>query len=142
VLRTRERAIAAAVAVVSVVTIALNHLIGTESERNESQSAEPIAFVTTAALALGLTAVVFRFVVGRADRSPQSVATKAIACSVLAVATVPLLFLAVPFPLAGAGIALGLMGREGNRRGLSTAAVVVGVLVLALGLGVYVAAAL
>jgi hypothetical protein len=61
---------------------------------------------------------------------------------VLAVATVPLLFAAVPFPLAGAAIALGLMGREGSGRGLSTAAVVVGALVLALGLGVYVAAAL
>ena len=98
-------AIAAVVAVILVVTMAIDHLIGTESERNESQSAEPIA------------------------------------CSVLAVATVPLLFAAVPFPLAGAGIALGLMGREGTRRGLSTAAVVVGALVLALGLGVYVAAA-
>ena len=135
-------AIAAVVAVISVVTMAIDHLIGTESERDESQSAEPIAFVTTTALALGLTAVLFRFLVGRADRRPQSLATKAIACSVLAVATVPVLFLAVPFPLAGAGIALGLMGREGSRRGLSTAAVVVGALVLALGLGVYVAAAL
>jgi hypothetical protein len=135
-------AIAAVVAVISVVTMAIDHLIGTESERDESQSAEPIAFVTTTALALGLMTVLFRYVVGRADRHPQSVATKAIACSVLAVATVPLLFLAVPFPLAGAAIALGLMGREGSGRGLSTAPVVVGALVLALGLGVYVAAAL
>jgi energy-converting hydrogenase Eha subunit A len=135
-------AIATVVVVISVVTMAIDHLIGTESERDESQSAEPIAFVTTTALALGLTAILFRFVVGRAQRQPQTVATKAIACSVLAVATVPLLFLAVPFPFAGAGIALGLMGRDGSRRGLSTAAVVVGALVLALSLGVYVAAAL
>jgi energy-converting hydrogenase Eha subunit A len=135
-------AIATVVVVISVVTMAIDHLIGTESERDASQSAEPIAFVTTTALALGLTAILFRFVVGRAQRQPQTVATKAIACSVLAVATVPLLFLAVPFPFAGAGIALGLMGRDGSRRGLSTAAVVVGALVLALSLGVYVAAAL
>jgi hypothetical protein len=52
----------------------------------------------------------------------------------------PLLFLAVPFPLAGGGIALGLIGREGNRRRLSTASVVIGALVLALGLAAYVAA--
>jgi energy-converting hydrogenase Eha subunit A len=134
-------AIATVVVVISVVTMAIDHLIGTESERDESQSAEPIAFVTTTALALGLTAILFRFVVGRAQRQPQTVATKAIACSVLAVATVPLLFLAVPFPFAGAGITLGLMGRDGSRRGLSTSAVVVGALVLALSLGVYVAAA-
>jgi hypothetical protein len=134
--------IAIAVVLVSVVTMGIDHLIGTESERDESQSAEPIAFVTTTALALALTAALFRFVVGRADRRPQTVAMKAIACSVLAVATVPLLFAAVPFPFAGAGIALGLMGRAGSRRRLSTAAVVVGALVLALGLGVYVAAAL
>jgi Na+-driven multidrug efflux pump len=132
--------IAVAVAVVSVVTMAIDHLIGTESERDESQRAEPIAFLTTTALALGLTAVLFRFVVARAPSRPQSVATKAIACSVLAVATVPLLFAAVPFPFAGAGIALGLMGRGGSRRRLSTAAIMVGALVLVLGLGAYVAA--
>jgi energy-converting hydrogenase Eha subunit A len=133
-------AIAAVAAAVSVVTMAIDHLIGTESERDESQSAEPIAFVATTALALGLTVILFRFVVARAHRSPRTVATKAIACSALAVATVPLLFLAVPFPLASGGIALGLIGREGNRRRLSTASVVIGALVLALGLAAYVAA--
>jgi hypothetical protein len=46
----------AAVAAISVATMAIDHLIGTESERDESQIAEPIAFVTTTALALGLTA--------------------------------------------------------------------------------------
>jgi hypothetical protein len=133
-------AIAVAVAAVSVVTMAIDHLIGTESERDESQSAEPIAFVITTAIALALTAVLFRQVVGRAHRQPQTIPLKAIACSVLAVATLPLLFLAVPFPLAGAGMALGLMGREGRRARLATAAVVIGALVVVLGLGAYVAA--
>ncbi len=131
-------AIAAVVVVACVVTMAIDHLIGTESEPGETQSAEPIAFVTSTALALGLTAVLFYFVVGRASRRPERIATKAIVCSVLGVVTVPLLFVAVPFPFAGAGIALGLM----DRSRLSRVAVVIGVLVLALGVGAYVAAAL
>jgi hypothetical protein len=140
VLRAREAAIAVGVAVVSVVTMAIDHLIGTESERNESQSAEPIAFVTTTALALAFTGVLFGFVVRRAYQDPGGSATKAIACSALSVATLPLLFLAVPFPLAGAGIALGLLGRDGRRPRLATAAVVTGALVVALGVGAYIVA--
>jgi hypothetical protein len=136
---TRETSIAVAVAAVSVVTMAIDHLIGTEAERDESQAAEPIAFVATTALALVLTGVLFRFVVRPAYADANGAATRAIVCSVLAVATVPLLFLAVPFPLAGAAIALGLLGRDGRRRRLATAAAVIGVLVIALGLGAYLA---
>ena len=137
--RGRETTIAVAVAAVSVVTMAIDHLIGTESEPDESGAAEPIAFVASTALALALTGVLFRFVVRPAHRDPDAAATKAIVCSVLAVATVPLLFLAVPFPFAGAGIALGLLGRDGERRRLATAAAVIGALVVALGLGAYLA---
>jgi hypothetical protein len=136
----RETAVAVVVAVVSVVTMAIDHLIGTESERSESQSAEPIAFVASTVLALVLTALLFLLVVRGAKRKGDGVATKAIICSLLAVVTVPLLFLAVPFPFAGAGIALGLLGRDGTRPRLSIAAVVIGALVLALGLGAYIAA--
>ena len=61
-------------------------------------------------------------------------------CSLLAVPLLALLFLGLPFPLAGAGIALGLLGREGTRRRIATAAVAIGALVIALGAGAYVVA--
>ena len=134
-------AVAAVVAVISVVTMAIDHLIGTESERDESQSAEPIAFVTTTALALGRPQCSSATSSGgrsppaeRRDEGDRLQRSRRRDC------TAALRRRAVS--LAGAGIALGLMGRDGSRRGLSTAAVVVGALVLALGLGVYVAAAL
>jgi hypothetical protein len=63
--------------------------------------------------------------------------TKAIACGLLAVLSLPLLFLAVPFPFAGADVALGLIGREGRWRGLAAAGIVLGAFVLALGAGAY-----
>lgn len=135
----RETWVAVGAAAVSVATMAVDHLIGTDDERGESQAAEPIAFVATTALALVLTVVLFLFVVRPARRDPDGATTWAIVCSVLAVATVPLLFLAVPFPFAGAGIALGLVGRDGPRRRLASAAAVLGALVVALGLGAYLA---
>ena len=50
--------------------------------------------------------------------------------------------LGVPFPLAGAGVALGLRGREGTRPRLATAAVVIGALVISLAAGAYIVALL
>ena len=136
---SRETSIAVAVGAVSVATMAIDHLIGTEAERDESQAAEPIVFLATAALALALTFVLFRFVVTPARRDSDRAGRTAILYSVFAVATVPLLFLAVPFPFAGAAIALGLIGRDGRRSRLASAAVVIGVLVVAVGFGAYVA---
>jgi hypothetical protein len=127
------------VAAVSVATMAVDHLIGTEAERDESQAAEPIAFVAATALALALTFVLFRFVVAPARGDPDGAGKRAILYSVFAVVTVPLLFLAVPFPFAGAATALGLIGRDGRRRRLATTGAAIGVLVIALGVGAYVA---
>ena len=126
--------IAALVVALSVVTMAIDHLFGTESEPGESWPVDPSAFVLSMALALALTAVLFRFVVISAR--PENATRRAVVCSVLAVVTVPLLFLAVPFPFAGAGIALGLTGRTRP----ATAAAAVGALVLAVGLLAYVVA--
>jgi predicted permease len=140
VTRTRERWIGIAVAAAAVAAMAVDHLIGTDDEPGESRSAEPIAFVTTSALALALTWGLFHFVVRRARGDPDRSARYGVVCSVLAVLTLPLLFLALPFAFAAAGIALGLRGREGRRRRVATATAVVGVLVVALGLAAYVAA--
>lgn len=122
--------------------MAIDHLIGTEEEPgDDSGLADPIAFLIGVAISLLLAALLFGVVVRRAAwDDPGRVATKALAYSLLAVPAMALLFLGVPFPLAGAGIALGLLGRGGTRSGLATAAVAIGVLVIALGTGAYVAA--
>lgn len=75
-------------------------------------------------------------------REPRRAATRALVCSLLAVVTLPLLFVAAPFPFAGAGIALGLAGREGDRARRATAAVVLGCLVIVLGVAAHVYALL
>jgi hypothetical protein len=136
----RDRWIGIATAVVAVAAMAVDHLVGTDDEPGESASAEPIAFVSTSALALALAWALFRFVVRRAREDPDRATRYGAVCSALAVLTLPLLFLAVPFAFAGAGTALGLSGREGRRRWLATATAAVGVLVVALGVAAYVAA--
>ena len=52
----RIASIAVAVGLVSVATMAIDHLIGTESEPGESEGAEPFVFIGTSVLALALTA--------------------------------------------------------------------------------------
>ena len=122
--------------------MAIDHLIGTEDEPGDDPGlADPIAFFISVATSLLLAALLFGVVVRRAARDdPDRIATKALAYSLLAVPAMALLFLGVPFPLAGAGIALGLLGREGARSGVATAAIAIGVLVISLGAGAYVAA--
>ncbi len=129
---SRETVIAVAVSAVVVGTMAIDHLVGTESEPGETGLADPGAFVLGVVLAL--VTVFFGRVVRRAVREePEESTLKAVAFSLLAVLTLPLLFLAVPFPFAGAGLALGLHARDGRRWVLATAAVVAGGFVLALG---------
>jgi cytochrome bd-type quinol oxidase subunit 2 len=134
---SREACIAIAVAAVAVAAMAIDHLIGTESEPGESEGAEPFVFVGTSVVALALTAALFRFAVMPARRDPNTAGKRSILYGVLAVVALPLLFLAIPFPFAGAAVALGLVGRDGRRRAPAIAAVVIGVLVVALGVGAY-----
>jgi hypothetical protein len=138
--RTPATAIAIAVAVVSVATMAIDHLIGNEDDGDDSWAVDPGAFFISTGIALALTFVLFRFVVEPARSDLDGAGKRALVYSFLAVLTLPLLFLALPFPFAGAAIALGLFGREGRRSGLATAAIVIGVLVVVLGLGGYISA--
>jgi hypothetical protein len=96
----KETAIAVAVSVVAVATMAIDHLIGT-SDPNEPGFEDPGAFVLSVALALALVVLLFGRVVRRAVRDePEESTLKAVAFSLLAVLTLPLLFLAVLFPFA------------------------------------------
>lgn len=136
----RETAIAVVVSFVVVGTMAVDHLIGT-SEPDDPGLEDPGAFVLSVGLGLVLVALLFGLVVRRAVREePEESTLKAVAFSLLAVLTLPLLFLAVPFPFAGAGLALGLHARDGRRWLLATAAVVAGGFVLGLGAVAYLAA--
>ena len=136
----RETAIAVAVSLVVAGTMAIDHLIGT-TDPNDPGFEDPGAFVLSVGLALALVALFFGRVVRRAVRDePEESTLKAVAFSLLAVLTLPLLFLAVPFPFAGAGLALGLHARGGRSWKLATAAVVVGGFVLVLGAVAYLAA--
>jgi hypothetical protein len=131
----REAWIGLATAGFAVAAMAVDHLVGTEDNGDEGTFADPWVFLGTSAGALVLTALLFRFVVRSDD--PLRAPSRAIACGLLAVLSLPLLFLAVPFPFAGAAVALGLIGREGRRRRLAAAGIVLGVLVLLLGAGAY-----
>jgi hypothetical protein len=139
---SRETGIGVAVSALAVGAMAIDHLIGTESEPDDDPGlADPATFLISVALSLTLAALLFGVVVRRGARDdPDRAARKAIACSLLAVPAIALLFLGLPFPLAGAGIALGLLGREGSRKRLATAAVGIGALIIALGAGAYIAA--
>jgi hypothetical protein len=134
---SRETLIALAVSGEALLAMAVDHLIGTEPDEGgeESTFAEPGVFVGTSAGALIVTLLLFRYVVGQTD--PDRAGRQAFMSSLLAILALPLLFLAVPFPLAGAGVALGLIGREGRRRGLATAGAAIGALVLVLAGGAY-----
>lgn len=139
---SRETGIGVAVSALTVGAMAIDHLVGTEDEPgDDSGLADPAAFLISVAVSLILAALLFGIVVRRAARDdPDRAARKALACSLLAVPAIALLFLGLPFPLAGAGIALGLLGREGDRRRTANAAVVVGALVIAFCAGVYIVA--
>ena len=132
----RETAIGVAAFLAAAVAMAIDHLFGTDDDGD--RFAEPGVFVGTALAALVATVLLFRFVVRPAVGEPDRAATRGLVCSVLSVLALPLLFVAAPFPFAGAGVALGLIGREGTRRGRATAAVVLGCLVGALGLAAHV----
>jgi hypothetical protein len=140
---SRETGIGIGVSAVAVAGLAVDHLIGTESEAGEEDSfpVDAPAFFLGSGLAVALALVLFTVVVRRATGDePSRVARKAIACSGAAVLTLPLLFLGLPFPFAGAGIALGLLGRDAHGARLATAAVALGTLVVALGAAAYVVA--
>jgi hypothetical protein len=140
---SRTTGIALAVSAIAVGAMAIDHLVGTESEPGEEDSfpVDPVAFVIGSAVSLALVALLFAVVVRRTEAGePERAPRRAFILAVLAVLSLPMLFLGVPFAIAGAAVALGLLGREGGRSGIATAAVVVGALVIVVGASAYLAA--
>ena len=108
-----------------LAAMAVDHLLG-----DDPGLEDPPAFLISAAFILVIATVLFGGVVRRArDRRRVS-----FFLALLAVVSLPLVWLGVPFAVAPAAIALGLRG-EGR---LATSAIVIGVVVLLLVTGGYV----
>jgi hypothetical protein len=123
-----ETLIGVAATVFAVAAMAYDHLV----------PGDPGAFVIGSTLSIVLALALFLWLIPRLKRTTTRAANAALTCSAIAVIPgVALLWLGLPFVLAGGGIALGLIGREGERRGRATAAVIAGAAVLALGAAAY-----
>jgi hypothetical protein len=96
--------------------------------------------VVSVALSIGVAVVLFGWVVPRAEnRGPERAAVVALILSVLSfVPGIGFLWLGFPFVIAGAGIALGLVGLSGARRPLAILALVMAAVPILVGAGFYV----
>jgi alkylation response protein AidB-like acyl-CoA dehydrogenase len=136
---SRDSAIGIGAAALAVAAMVVDHLL----EEDGGLSADPPGFAIFTAVALIAAAIVFGVVVPRLRAgSPERAAKGAFVCSLLAVVALVLaLWLGLPFVLGGGAVALGLFGRDGERRRLATAAIAIGTLVVLLGTAGYVAVA-
>ena len=117
-----------AAVVLTVAAMAYDHLV----------PADPGGFAIGSALSAVLATALFGWLVPRSKTSAKRAANTGLMCSALAVIPgIALMWLGLPFILAGGGIALGLIGREGPLRGRATAAVLVGAAVPVLGAAAY-----
>lgn len=127
-----EGRIAVGVTVLASVAMAVDHLMG-----DDPGLEDPPTFLISSALLLALAAFVFGFVVPRAKSAAEPAkraARDGLICSVLAVVPgIAVLWLGLPFILAGGGLALGLISRREKSSPLAVAAIVIGILVLLLG---------
>lgn len=130
---SRETLIGLAAITLAVVTMAFDHLVGSDPGLED-----PAAFVITVSLSLAVWGVLFGRVIPRTKAGPNpgdTAAKRGLVCSLLAVFPgVPTLFVGLPFVLSAGAIALGLLGRNSRRSKLAHAAIVIGSLVLLLAL--------
>jgi len=126
---SRETAIGLGVSTLAVVAMAFDHLIDVE----EGFPADPPAFLIAVVVVLAVALIVFGLLVPRTKKGPapaEQAAKRGFVCGLLAVPSIGFIWLGVPFVVAGGAIALGLIGRGGDRRRLATAALVLGSAVL------------
>lgn len=125
-----ETAIGIFAGALSVGALVVDHLI----------HGDVAAFVVTSAIALTVAAALFGQLIPRTKASANAVvlaAKRGMLCSGLAVLSIPMLFVGLPFVLGSAGVALGLLGRGGDRDRLAVAAITLGALVVLFAVGVF-----
>ena len=125
--------------------MAIDHLVGTDrSDGDEGFPVDPPMFAIAVVLCVGTFLLLFGLVVPRARAAGLDRATRTgLVLSILSVIPgVALLWVGIPFVFAGAGIALGIEGRQGDRRAEGTVAVVLGGVVLVAGVLAYLVAAI
>ena len=108
--------------------MAVDHLMG-----DDPGLEDPPAFLIAAGVSLALAGGLFAGVVPRSRDAAgiELAARRAMMCSVLAVLALPLVWLGVPFVLAGGGVALGLLARADERSRRATLAIALGAFVVA-----------
>jgi hypothetical protein len=125
--------------------MAIDHLVGTDrGEGDEGFPVDPAMFAISVALSVAVFALLFAWVVPRARAAgPERTARVGLVLSALSVIPgIALLWVGIPFVLAGAGVSLGSEGRAGGRRVEAIAAVVLGAVVQIAGLVAYLLAAI
>ena len=131
-MRSREAVIGVTACVVAIIAMVVDHWLGDESGIDD-----PAAFFASTACCLLVAAVLFGRLIPTTKRHPERAeraARQGVVCSVLGLITLPAIFLGFPVVLGGAGIALGLIGRDGRHRALATVAIVIGALPVLAGL--------
>jgi 4-amino-4-deoxy-L-arabinose transferase-like glycosyltransferase len=126
---TNERVVALVALLVAAGALAIDHLLGTSGGDEDDFPVDPAMF----AIGVVLSAVAaFGWLVPRErKRGPERAARSGLACSILSVVRgIAVVWVGFPFLIAGAGLALGLEGRRGDRYREATAAVLIGALVL------------
>jgi hypothetical protein len=130
--------------VAALCAMAIDHHVGTEaSAGDDGFPVDPAMFAIAAVLCMATLAALFGWLVPRVRAAgPERCARVGLVLSALSVIPgIALLWVGVPFVVAGTGVALGLEGREGRRRIEATAAVVLGALLQVGGVLAYVVAA-
>jgi peptidoglycan/LPS O-acetylase OafA/YrhL len=123
----RSLAIGAAVTALAVVAMAFDHLRG-----DDPGWEDPPAFFISVAICLAVAIGLFGFLIPRLRRDPDRAAKWGLGVGIFSVLSVALIWLGVPWIVGGSAIALGLIGRAGNRARLATAAIVLGAFTLVL----------
>jgi hypothetical protein len=138
---SREAWIGVGTLALAVVAMAVDHLFGTDPDGDDSFPVDPAAFLISVGVSALLAAFLFVRVVPRAKarrNESERTAVEAALCSGLAfIPGLGFLWLGFPLVLAGAGIALGALGRRSRRNRLATAAIAAGAIVVVLGAGAY-----
>jgi hypothetical protein len=123
----RSLGIGVAVTGLAIVAMAFDHLRG-----DDPGLEDPAAFLISVAICLVLAVGLFAVLIPRLRRDPDRAAKWALGIGAFSVLCMVLVWLGVPWIVGGSAIALGLIGREGSRARLATAAIVLGAITLVL----------